>query len=436
MQVNFWLDIVLLMLNTMVLAVCNPLFWLIVFIVFMQYRRVVYMEKKLFGRPINNVWAQTLYSVFYGVLGGFVGSILLLLLGISLDSIGIAYIWPIAILLLFINPRYLCFAYAGGIIAVLSIITRALLPSWPFLSDVALIAGLTEIHLPSLLALVGVLHLTESFLIYISGHRGASPIYLKAPSGEVVGGYSMQRFWPLPLMGLWTYVIAETSEIFVGGIPMPDWWPLLGTVMNTGGEQEVIYLMLPLVAGLGYSDLALSSYPRNKRIKTARNLAIYSLLLSSLAVAAAFVPPLIIAAALVAPLGHELLILKGNKEEFSGSPLFKADNDGSLIIMAVVPGSPAGMAGLKGGDRLIKVNNYRLGSENDFWNALQLYYNRVLLNIIRDGKNINIPVQIYPQPISSFGVIFPPGRWNSVYVEMKHSSLWKKIRNRFLPGRS
>jgi membrane-associated protease RseP (regulator of RpoE activity) len=237
-------------------------------------------------------------------------------------------------------------------------------------------------------------------------------------------------------MGLWTYVIAETSEIFVGGIPMPDWWPLLGTVMNTGGEQEVIYLMLPLVAGLGYSDLALSSYPRNKRIKTARNLAIYSLLLSSLAVAAAFVPPLIIAAALVAPLGHELLILKGNKEEFSGSPLFKADNDGSLIIMAVVPGSPAGMAGLKGGDRLIKVNNYRLGSENDFWNALQLYYNRVLLNIIRDGKNINIPVQIYPQPISSFGVIFPPGRWNSVYVEMKHSSLWKKIRNRFLPGRS
>ncbi|NLL20176.1 MAG: hypothetical protein GX263_00360, partial [Firmicutes bacterium] len=169
---HFWLDIVLLMLNTMVLSVCNPLFWLIVFIVFMQYRRSVYMEKKLFGRPINNVWLQTLYSVLYGVLGGFVGSIFLLLLGISLDSIGIAYIWPVAILLLFINPRYLCFAYAGGIIAILSIITRALLPSWPFLSNIALLEGLTGIHLPSLLALVGVLHLTESFLIYISGHRG------------------------------------------------------------------------------------------------------------------------------------------------------------------------------------------------------------------------------------------------------------------------
>ncbi len=432
---GFWLDILLLMLKTMAFSLCNPLFWLVVFIVFMQYRRVVYMENKLFGRSINNVWVQTLYSVLYGVLGGFVGSIFLLLLGISLDSIGIAYIWPVAILLLFINPRYLCFAYAGGIIAVLSIILRVLMPSWPFLSDIALLAGLTEIHLPSLLALVGVLHLTESFLIYISGHRGASPIYLKAPSGEVVGGYSMQRFWPLPLMGLWTYIVAETSEIFVGGIPMPDWWPLLGTVMNTGGGQEVIYLMLPLVAGLGYSDLALSSYPRSKRIKTARNLAIYSLLLSSLAVAAAFIPPLIIAAALVAPLGHELLILKGNKEEFSGSPLFTADKDGGLKIMAVVPGSPAGKAGLKDGDRITKVNNYRINSENDFWNALDLYYNRVLLSIIRKGKNINIPAQIYPQPISRFGVIFPPGRWNSVYVEMKHSSLGEKIRSRFWPGR-
>jgi hypothetical protein len=77
----------------MAFSLCNPLFWLVVFIVFMQYRRVVYMENKLFGRSINNVWVQTLYSVLYGVLGGFVGSIFLLLLGISLDSIGIAYIW-------------------------------------------------------------------------------------------------------------------------------------------------------------------------------------------------------------------------------------------------------------------------------------------------------------------------------------------------------
>ena len=432
---SFWLDILLLMLNTMVLSLFNPLFWLVVFIVFMQYRRVVFMEKKLFGRSINNVWVQTLYSMLFGVMGGLVGSIFLLLLGISLDRIGIAYICPVAILLLFINPRYLCFAYAGGIIAVLSIIIRALLPSLPILKDITILSGLIEIHLPSLLALVGVLHLTESFLIFISGHCGASPIYLKVPSGKIVGGYSMQRFWPLPLMGLCTYLVAETSDIFVGGIAMPDWWPLLGTVMNTGGGQEVVYLMLPLVAGLGYSDLALSSYPHNKRIKTARNLAIYSLLLSSLAIAAVFVPPLIIAAALVAPLGHELLILKGNKEEFSGTPLFVADNEGVLKIMAVVPGSPAGKAGLKGGDRIEKVNNYRINSENDFWNALQLYYNRALLSVVREGKNINIPVQIYPQPISRFGVIFPPSRWNNVYVEMKHSSLWKKIRGRFLPGR-
>ena len=144
--------------------------------------------------------------------------------GISLDRIESPN-RPVAILLLFINPRYLCFAYAGGIIAVLSIIIRALLPSLPIMKDITILSGLIEIHLPSLLTLVGVLHLTESFLIFISGHCGASQIYLKVPSGKIVGGYSMQRFWPLPLMGLCTYLVAETSDIFVGGIAMPDWWP-------------------------------------------------------------------------------------------------------------------------------------------------------------------------------------------------------------------
>ena len=51
---EFWSSIALLMLKTMFLALQNPFFWLFVFIVFMQYRRIVYMEKKLFGQPFNN----------------------------------------------------------------------------------------------------------------------------------------------------------------------------------------------------------------------------------------------------------------------------------------------------------------------------------------------------------------------------------------------
>lgn len=424
---NFWIDIVSLMLRTAVFTFINPLFWLVLVLVFFQYRRVVAMEKSLFGQAINNMWRQTFYSMLFGIAGGIFGSFFLLLLGISLESIGIVYLWPVAILLLLLNPRYLCFAYAGGIVAVTALILQALLPVAPFLGNIEIISGLMKIHLPGLLTLVGILHLTEAFLIYMSGHTGASPVYLKAPGGEIVGGYTMQRFWPLPLMGLWAMVVAETTDMFVEGVSMPEWWPLLGTVMNVGLDEKVIYMMVPVVAGLGYSDIALSTPPYIKRIKTAKNLALYSLLLSGAAITAAFVPAMLLPAALLSPLGHEYLIKKGNDDEFSAPPLFKADGSNGLQVMAVVPGSPAYKSGLREGDRVVGVNEYIVNAENEFYDVLRISYQNVGLKIVREDQYMNLPVQIYPWPINQFGLIFAPGRGTTVYVEMKQSSLLDRL---------
>ena len=422
---TFLMDISLLMLNTLILGFANPFFWLVVFIVFMQYRRTVSMEKKLFGQAINNVWWQTLYSIIYGLIGGLFGSVFLLVLGISLDSIGIAYLWPVAILLFLFNPRFLCFAYAGGIVAVVSLVLRALYPVLPFLGEIAVLSGLLNIHLPSLLALVGILHLTEALLIYISGHKGASPIYIKTASGAIVGGYSMQRFWPLPLMGLWAMIVAETSSAFVGSIPMPEWWPLLGTVMSPDGGEKVLYMMLPLVAGLGYSDLAVSTHPVDKRIKTARYLAVYSIVLSVAAIWAVYWPPMVVPAALLAPLGHELLIKKGNKEEFSRPPLF-ASTDQGVKVMAVVPGSPAEKAGLREGDLVTAVNRMNVYSEQHFQEMLRIHYHQALLTVQRDRREFYLPAKLYPDPVSHFGAVFTPGKMPRIYVEMKQSPAWKR----------
>ncbi len=427
---QFWFDLFSLMFNTMLFSFFTPFFWLVIFIVFMQYRRSVAMEKKLFGRSINNVTRQTLYSVFFGIIGGLFGSFFLLLLGISLDNIGIVYLWPIAILLFLLNPRFLCFAYAGGILAMLSLLLQTLHPYYPFLSEIPVLGGLLKLHLPGLLALVGILHLTEAFLILMSGHRGASPIFLKTPSGKIVGAFSMQRFWPLPLMGLWALVVAETAEMFVGGIAMPQWWPLLGTVMNPGGGEKVVYLMVPLVAGLGYSDLALSSHPRGKRVKTAWQLSLYSILLALAALASVRYPLIIFAAALVAPLGHEYLIKIGNKAEFSAPPLFHSGADG-LQVMALFPGGAAERSGLKPGDRILELNGFRVRNELEFWQLLSYHYGRALLKLRRGDTLLSLTLELQAGEIQEKGgIIFSPGAEAAVYVELQSNSLWEKLRRR------
>ncbi len=424
---DFWLDLFLLMINTQALSFANPFFWLIIIIVFMQYRQNIAMEEKLFGRAVNNIWLQCINSVLLGLFGGIFGSIFLLVLGISLESVGIVYLWPIAIALLFIHPRFLCFAYAGGLVAAAALIIRGLLPFLPGLGEIEILAGLQNIHLPSLLALIGVLHLTESFLIYLSGHHGASPIYYKRPSGEILGGYSMQRFWPLPLTGLWALVVPEGSEMLTGGIAMPDWWPLLGTMMGSIGEENIVYLMIPLVAGLGYGDLALSSYPHHKRLKTAKNLALYSIILSAAAIAAVYMPPLILPAALLAPLGHEYIIKKGNRDELVRPPLFTPDDKNGLKILAIIPSSLAEDLGFKSGDRLLKVNDIDLYSEHDFWNILQAGYPRAYFKVKRGNSYLNLGAQIYPMSPVQFGIIFTPGRMTNAYVEMKKGSFLKRF---------
>lgn len=426
---QLWINIFSMMFKTMAYCLVNPYFWLVVLIVIIQYRRTVNLEKKLFGCAVNNIWQFTISSVLYGILGGFFGSTLLLLLGISLDSVGIVYLWPVAIFLFLFNPRFLCFAYAGGIVAVFSLFLRVVLPVYPVLGKSKILAGAANIHLPSLLALIGILHLTESLLIYLSGHRGASPVYLKTSGGEVVGGYSLQRFWPLPLIGLWALAVAENSQMFVGGIPMPEWWPLLGTVMKLGVDEKVIYFMFPIVAGLGYSDMALSSDPGTKRIKAAKSLAIYSILLSAAAVAAVYIPAITILAALLAPLGHEYLIRRGNQEEYSRPPIFRANREAGLQILAVLPQTPAEKAGLQNGDSLLEINGMEINSEFDFWNALR-FNNRLLLKIKRKDLIINIPLQVYSLSANNFGAIFAPGRYAGAYVEISKSSLWDRFKRR------
>lgn len=421
------LQIFWMVLQTLPMFLFHPFFWLVVAIVFFQYRRSVSMEKKVFGAEKNNVWKQTFLSIVTGFGGGIFASAMLLGFGLSLNRIGIAWLWPVAILLLLIHPRLLCFAYAGGIVGMFALVARAAAYYFPSLAESTTIRSLLEISLPELLLLIAVLHLTEALLIYLSGHWGSSPVYLKTPQGKLVGAFSMQRFWPLPVIGLLASVVPESAALLEGSVPMPDWWPLFAPVLEPGYGEKLIYIMLPLVVGLGYGDLAVSTKPRQKSIFTARNLALYSVFLLVLALLAELSALFLLPAVLFAPFGHECVVHLGSKTELQKKPLFDAPTHGARV-MTVLPGSPASEAGFQDNDIVLRVNEQAVNSPSDFWEKLRESYIFVQLAVLREGSITSFVLQQKPYQRKHFGLIFVPEQRSSMYIEMRGSLLPQRLK--------
>jgi hypothetical protein len=381
------IDVGGIFLTTFLISLFTPIFWIVLFLILMQYRRVAAMEVKLYGRPLNKIGRQMLISIGLGLPGGILASLILLFLGLSLEQIGLYFIWPVALLLLLINPRYLCFSYAGGIVAAIVLALRHLiLPLAPGLAANSIVESLLQIHIPALLVLIGLLHLVEAVLIYFGGHLGSSPLYLKQENGIVVGAFSLQRFWPLPLVAL---MVALVTQSDLAGVSMPQWWPILKSTLQPGEGQSLQYMLIPVAAGLGYADLALTSTPREKSAFSAKWLALYSVVLLVVAIAAEFRPLLVIPGVLFAPLGHELLILYSNKSEKNAALRYGQAAEG-VPLMLVLPGSAAAEAGLTTDDLICRVNGKPVNNSTELLQAIDESYFLVLLEGQRGSEHLSV----------------------------------------------
>ncbi len=339
-------EVLPLILKSFLQAFFNPAFLLLFLVVFtliaVQYNRMEKLREDFFGMKTRRTRSDILVSTGYGLLGGLAGSCLLVFIGLTISG-DLYYLWPVAILLMMINIRFLCFAYAGGILALSS-----------------LLLGFPQISVPQILALVAILHMVESFLILAGGHLGAVPAYVKGPEGNVVGGFTLQKFWPIPIVALAVLAGGDVET----GVEMPAWWPLIKPAVE-GDPQNFIYALLPLVAGLGYGDFAIARSPVEKSRLSALFLGIYSLSLLVLAVLAGQSRIVAFFAALFSPLGHEAVIYIGKRIELKGKPLYVPSEQG-LRVMDVLPGGPAWRSGLRPGDVITAVNEIKPQNNAEF----------------------------------------------------------------------
>jgi len=372
----------------------------VLLLVYMQYRRTAAIEQSLFGVSLSDPLANTLTALGVGFLGGWIATFLFVLLGISLTDAGIGYLWLLAITLMLVHPRFVCFAYGGGLLSL-----SHLLFGWP------------DVNVPAIMALVGVLHLVESLLILVHGYRHPTPVYVRRGDGRVVGGFTMQKFWPMPFIAL-IAMLASRQAVTGPLLEMPDWWPLIKPGEPAAGDAIYIYMLFPVIAALGYGDIAVTTDPRRKARRTSGMLLGYSVALMALALAGSArqgVPsatllgvPVVVfqwLAALFSPLGHELVIYLSRRMEEQGEPLYDAAK--GAVVLGVVPGTPAARMGLQPGDIIRSIGGFPVYDRTDVQEVLTPWAVDVefVVENMHTGQRRTVRC---PGKIPPLGVIFAP----------------------------
>ena len=330
------------------------LFWVVMAIVYYRYTRLAALERQWTARSPSPL-TRTMQSLGEGVVGGVAASLLFVLLGPSIDRMGLGFLLPAALALAMLDARFVCFSYAAGLACICN-----LLLGWPAL-DVA-----------SAASVVGVLHLIEAGLIWATGHRGAIPVLVSGPDGRPAGAFLMERFWPVPAaIGLMLYY--PISSVLPDVIAMPQWWPLIKSTAPVPEGMQAVYALVGLTAILGYSDLTYTRLPRRKTGVTAAMSAAYSLILLGLAVLSSTRRWALWAAALFSPAGHELMVCLLLMGEMDGRPVFQVPACGSGVMVADVdPRSPAWEVGVRRGDVIEAVNCRPVSSTDEMLGAMNV----------------------------------------------------------------
>src|SRR5690625_1821910 len=388
-------------------------FGAVLFLVYTQYRRMAAAELRMYGTVINAPGDQLLGALWAGLAGGIVGTVLFVFPGIALPGTGIYYIWLIAILLAFVHPRFICFAYGGGLIALSS-----------------LLFGVPQIDVGALMALVAILHLVEAILIRWQGARNVTPVYARRSDGRVVGGFLLQKFWPLPFVALMGGLIAmELSE--GAGLAMPDWWPLIGAPDPAASGAAPFLMLFPVVAALGYGDIALTSSPKAKARRTSRHLLVYSLCLLALAALANIHFLWALAAALFSPLAHEWVIYAGRRKEELETPVYTAEK--GAVVLAVLPDSPAAAMGLEAGDIIRSLNGYPIRNRRDVMAAISPWAFGIRVEV-ESGSTGAIRVVRYEGKVPPLGLIFAPEGHEQPFMQMNQPGwlmrMWRRMQSR------
>lgn len=390
---------------------------------FLHTRYQGLIERKLLVTRIHSTWLNLFTILLHGLLAGFVASLLITALSLHFTLQTMIGVFVLSLLLSLIHIRFISFFYAASISSLLAMSTQFGYIAWDSFGLSVIQQYFLQIEISSLLALSGILYLVEAALLSPKRQYGQVPTIYLGHRGRLIGGFLVQRLWFIPLLVLMPSVFGlELTNL-------PSWWPLFANNVNNTSDAVSF---LPVM--LGFSSIVIGRQA-SEVIRTSRNwLVLAGIIIVGFSYVSLFATWAMIVAALIALAAHEVLILIIKKSEQQAKPYFSHSDQG-LMILSVLPGSPAAEMGVLPGERIARVNGEQVSDTKELYAALQQNAAFCKLEIVNLAGNVKyVQRSLYHGEHYLLGIILAPDIDKKSYLQSGYMNLFhllsQKVRMR------
>ncbi len=367
----------------------HPVLYYLVFLTAILGVTRVKRERKNFHIRAHDAYYELRQLFPQGILIGLVFSIIIIAAGIAVPFATILLIALFTVLWsLTTNVRWISPAYTIGAAFFTMILIAENNWSIPLFSKS--LQSLGDKIYPSVVVMLGFMLIAEGTLILKNGSKGTSPKLAKSKRGQNIGLHEGRRLWMVPLFLL----------IPGNALQLPfDWWPVFHL-----GSKEYSLILVPFA--IGFHQQIKGMLPKVAIQLHGRKVITLGVFVSLLAIAGYWFPLSSVVVAALAILGREMISLMATIKDDNLPFYFSKKNQG-LMIIGVIPESPASKMGLQVGEIVSKVNGVLVRDEKVFYEALQKNRAHCKLEVLDTNGEIRfVQRALYEGDHHELGILF------------------------------
>ena len=326
----------------------TPVLWLGILYVIISYNQRINKERKQFRVAINKDFYEGRNFIKYGLLFFVIGSLISMILGLTLPTNSV-YIYQILVVLAFLingfsTTSMLLVMTAAGILEL--VVPRFI----TFFGDV-----FPEISGPSWLLLIFISILADYYLTRNMKKHPLSPRIKSGKRGRNIATYLGRETIVFPLLVLIPSGTLSSTLNF---------WPVFNI-----GNQKFSLILFPI-----FISTSVKVIKRAKERVIQDKLKNIELLLGLtfvLIVLTKFMSKLFLISLIILTVVSIFFEIKLRKKEKDANSWY-VETDEGIRIISVQPETPAAKMKLQPGDVILTCNNRVVNSEEEFYQALQL----------------------------------------------------------------